>query len=76
MEDRIDRIDRLMEASTRLSETMLRNQEQLQQNHRVIDANLLLIEQGLLEAWDLLQPLTQAVSVLQAEVVRIDETHA
>ena len=76
MEERMVRIERLMEASARLSETMLRNQEIMQANNRSIDENNRRIEQGLLEARDLLDQLVQAVAVMQAEIVRIDETHA
>ena len=77
------RMERLMESSARLSEIMLRNQDQMQENYRRIDENYRridennrLIEQSQLEAWTLLQQLMQAVAVMQADIVRIDETHA
>ncbi len=69
MEDRMARIELLMEASAHLNETMLRNQEMLHQNNRRI-------EEGLAEAKDLLQQILQTVAVMQADIVRIDETRA
>ena len=76
MEDRMARIELLMEASAHLNETMLRNQERLHQNNRRIDENNRLIEEDLAEAKELLQQLLQGVAVMQADIIRIDETHA
>ena len=76
MEDRMARMELLMEASAHLNETMLRNQELLHQNYRRIDENNRRIEEGLAEAKDLLQQILQTVAVMQADIVRIGETRA
>ena len=94
MEERIDRLDRLMEASAGLYETMQRNQEIMLDNQRRNEENrveiqrrneesrrrneedLRRLEQSHLEVWDLLQQLIQGVAVMQAEIVRIDETYS
>ena len=76
MEDRMARMELLMEASAHLNQTMLQNQEMLHQNYRRIDENNRLIEEGLAEAKDLLQQILQTVAVMQADIVRIDETRA
>ncbi len=101
MEERIDRLESLLEASVLLAETMQRNHDRMRENHRRNEENWRLMEERWQdyqrrneennrrneENWrlmeesqdeirDLLQRLTQAVAVMQAEIVRIDETHA
>ncbi len=83
MEERIDRLESLLEASVLLAETMQRNHDRMRENQRRneenwqrIEENNRLMEESQEEIRDLLQRLTQAVAVMQAEIVRIDETHA
>ena len=76
MDDRLARLELLMQASAHLNETMLRSQNRIQQNNRRIDETNRLIQQDLAEAKELLQQLLQAVAVMQADIVRIDETRA
>ncbi len=94
MEERIDRLESLLEASVLLAETMQRNHDRMRENHRRNEENWQdyqrrneennrrneenwrLIEESQEEIRDLLQRLTQAVAVMQAEIVRIDEIHA
>ena len=75
MDDRLARLELLMQASAHLNETMLRSQNRIQLNNRRIDETNRLIQQDLAEAKELLQQILQTVAVLQADIVRIDETH-
>ena len=61
-----------LEIQRRNEEIQQRNEEIQQRN----EEDLRRLEQSHLEVWDLLQQLTQAVAVMQAEIVRIDETHS
>ena len=90
MEDRMARMELLMEASAHLNQTMLQNQEILRANHRQIEENLrrneenwrrmeqnnLRLEEQMQESRDLLQQILQTVALMQADIVRIDETRA
>ena len=94
MEERINRLERLMETSIRVGETLQQNQEIMlanqqrneenrleiqrrnEENQRRNEEDLRRLEQSHLEVWDLLQQLIQAMAVMQAEIVRIDETHS
>ena len=76
MEERIDRLESLLEASVLLAETMQRNHDRMRENQRRNEENWRLMEESQEEIRDLLQRLTQAVAVMQAEIVRIDETHS
>ena len=76
MEDRMARMELLMQAGAHLNETMLRNQEILHQNYRRIDENNRRMEEGLSEMRELVQQILQGVAVMQADIVRIDETPA
>ena len=76
MDDRLARLELLMQASAHLNETMLRSQNRIQLNNRRIDETNRLIQQDLAEAKDLLQQILQTVAVMQADIVRIDETHS
>ncbi len=80
-DDRIARIERLMAQSVRLQASfqeaqavMQRNMRQIEANNREIEANNRLIDQRLAEQDEMLQHLLQAVTLLQADIIRIDET--
>ena len=62
MQERIDRIENIVVMSVRLAEIMQESQRRIEENQREMAA--------------LLQQLTQAVAVMQADIVRTDETHA
>ena len=69
MEERMDRIENITLTTVRLCEVMDENFRRMDENHRRIEENQAEIRTLLLQ-------LSQAVAVLQADVVRIDETHA
>ena len=62
----------IQENNRRNEENNRRNEE----NWQRIEENNRLMEESQEEIRDLLQRLTQAVAVMQAEIVRIDETHS
>ena len=76
MEDRVSRLEDIARLSVTLSRIMEENLSRLEQDqHRAEEA-----QQRRDEAQqrrdEVLQQLIQAVAVLQADIVRIDETHS
>ena len=76
MEERIDRLENITLTTVRLLEVMDANFQRMEENYRVMAENQRVISENQAEMRTLLQQLSQAVTVLQADVVRIDETHA
>ncbi len=97
MEDRMARMELLMERSIRLQQSfqaaheimqlnLRRNEEnwrsneenwrRIEQNVRRIEQDNVRLEEQMQESRELLEQLLQAVAVMQADIVRIDETHA
>ena len=83
MEERMDRIENITLTTVRLCEVMEANFQRMEanfqrmeENYRVMAENQRAIAENQGEMRTLLQQLSQAVTVLQADVVRIDETHA
>ena len=82
MEERVERLENLMDLSIRLHESMQRsqaimeqNQLRMDENHRELEENFRELRRNQAEMAELVQRLTQAVTVVQADIVRIDETH-
>jgi hypothetical protein len=62
MEDRIRRLENFAQLATTLAVEMEESQRQMEESQRMRD--------------ELLEQMLQAVAVIQAEIVRIDETHS
>lgn len=82
MEDRMARVERIVAQSAQLQASLQEAQTLMQINMRAIEANNRRIEETnrridtqLQESGELLQQLLQSVAVMQADIVRIDETH-
>ena len=89
-EERIDRLENITLTTVRLCEVMEANFQRMEENFqrmeenfqrmdanfRRMEENFRVIAENQGEVRTLLQQLSQAVTVLQADAVRIDETHA
>lgn len=69
MQDRIRNLEEFAQLSARLSSLMESSQRRLEENQRRMEE-----EQRARD--DLLQQIMQSVAIMQADIVRIDETHA
>ena len=69
MEDRVSRLEDIARLSVTLSRIMEENLSRLEQEHRRVEEAQQLRD-------EVLQQLIQAVAVLQADIVRIDQTHS
>ena len=71
---------RQIESNQRQIEANLRqidaNQRQIEENNRRIEQDNVLLDAKIQESRELLDQLLQSVAVMQADIVRIDETHA
>ena len=90
MEDRVRNLESLMELSNILAQEMVESQKRLDVSQQQMADNQLRIAENLQhiaenQQWlaesqirkdELLQQLLQAVAVMQADIVRIDETHS
>ena len=83
MDERLERIERLVERSIRLQQSFQEAHEIMQSNLRRNEENWRRIEQDnvrlearIQESRELLDQLLQTVAVMQADIVRIDETRA
>ena len=72
MDELANRLENLMAAATRLSETLQRDQDYMpesprrnEESQRRSEENWRRIEESRLKAWDLLQQLIQAVAVMR-----------
>ena len=64
---------RQIEANQRQIEA---NQRQIEENNRRIEQDNVLLDAKIQESRELLDQLLQSVAVMQADIVRIDETHS
>ena len=74
MEEHVDRFREAMDANFR--RRVEENFRVIEENRRVMEENHRVIAENQAEIRTLLQQLSQAVAVLRAKDVRIDETHA
>jgi peptidoglycan hydrolase CwlO-like protein len=89
MQDRIDNLENLMRLYADFAEQMAATQERLDASQRRMSQNQQRIAENLQQiaenqqyldesqrrTGDLIQQILQAVAVMQADIVRIDETH-
>ena len=90
MEDRVSTLEILMELSAALAREMAASQERMaarqermaarqrrmEEDLQYFDEELHLLEESGRRRDELLQQLLQGVAVMQADIVRIDETHS
>ena len=90
MEDRVSTLEILMELSATLAREMAASQERMaarqermavrqrrmEEDLQYFDEELHLLEESGRRRDELLQQLLQGVAVMQADIVRIDETHS
>ncbi len=89
MQERLNNLENLMELYASVAEQIATSQQRMRENHlriaenqRQIAENLLRIdenfnqlEESQASISELLQQVMQAIAVMQADIVRIDETH-
>ncbi len=76
MEDRVSRLEDIARLSVTLSRIMEENLSRLEQEHRRVEEAQQLRDEAQQLRDEVLQQLIQAVAVLQADIVRIDQTHS
>ena len=76
MEDRISSLESLAQLSISMTRILNDHMDAMDERQRQAEEQQRLAEERQQERNELLQQLLQAVAVLQADVVRIDETHS
>ena len=76
MEDRLKNLENFAQIATELAVEMEESQRRSDERLRFVDESLRLVEESQHRRDELLQRMAQTVAVMQAEIVRIDETHS
>ena len=76
MEDRISSLESLTQMSMTMLRIMNEHMDAMDERQRQAEENQRLAEERQRERDELLQQMLQAVAVMQADIVRIDETHS
>ena len=76
MEDRVSRLEDIARLSVTLSRIMEENLSRLEQDQRRAEEAQQRRDEAQQLRDEVLQQLIQAVAVLQADIVRIDQTHS
>ena len=76
MEDRISSLESLARLSMTMHQIMNEHMNAMDERQRQAEEQQRLAEERQRERDELLQQLLQAVAVMQADIVRIDETHS
>lgn len=76
MEDRISSLESLTQLSITMTRILNEHMNAMDERQRQAEENQRLAEERQRERDELLQQLVQAVAVMQADIVRIDETHS
>lgn len=76
MEDRISSLESLTQLSITMTRILNEHMDAMDERQRQVEENQRRAEERQRERDELLQQLLQAVAVMQADIVRIDETHS
>jgi len=76
MEDRISSLESLTQLSITMTRILNEHMDAMDERQRQVEENQRRAEERQRERDELLQQLLQAVGVMQADIVRIDETHS
>ena len=76
MEERISSLESLMQLSITMTRILNEHMDAMDERQRQAEENQRQAEERQRERDALLQQLLQAVAVMQADIVRIDETHS
>ncbi len=76
MEDRISSLESLAQLSISMTRILNEHMDAMDERQRQVEEQQRLAKVRKRERDELLQQMLQAVAVLQADVVRIDETHS
>ena len=76
MQDRIRALEDFTQIATALAIETEASQRRMEQRQRQMDADLQLVEESQQRRDELIQQMLQTTTVLQADVIRIDETHS
>ena len=76
MEQRIRNLEDFTQLATTLAQMMEADLRRFEERQRQVEEAQRLAEEGQRRRDEMLQQLLQAVAVIQAEIVRIDETHS
>ena len=76
MEDRLRNLENFAQIATELAVEMEESQRHSDERLRFVEESLRLVEESQHRRDELLQRMAQTVAVMQAEIVRIDETHS
>ena len=76
MEDRISSLESLTQLSITMTRILNEHMNAMDERQRQAEENQRLAEERQRERDELLEQLVQAVAVMQADIVRIDETHS
>ena len=76
MEDRISSLESLTQMSMTMLRIMNEHMDAMDERQRRAEEQQRLAEERQRERDELLQQMLQAVAVMQADIVRIDETHS
>ena len=76
MEERIRNLENFALIATRLALEMEESQQRMERYQRQMEENQRQMAESQQRRDELLQQMLQAVAVIQAEIVRIDETHS
>ena len=76
MEDRISSLQSLTQLSITMTRILNEHMDAMDERQRQVEENQRRAEERQRERDELLQQLLQAVAVMQADIVRIDETHS
>lgn len=76
MQERIRALEDFAQIATALAVEMEASQRRIEQRQRELEADLQAVEQSQRRRDELMQQMLQSIAVIQAEIVRIDETHS
>ncbi len=76
MEERIRNLENFAQLSARMTELIESSQRRMEERQRRMEEDNRRMEDDQRRRDDLMQQILQSVAVMQAEIVRIDETHS